>query len=78
MDHQVSHLEILDGFLINVLGTGKTFVAGALAAELNKLGLGKVSFYHRKGADILDKWVGESERKLREVFEKVSGILVSN
>lgn len=53
------------------LGTGKTFVAGALVAELNKLGMGKVNFYHRKGADILDKWVGESERKLRELFEKV-------
>lgn len=57
---------------MQVLGTGKTFVAGALVSELNKVGLGKVNFFHRKGADILDKWVGESERKLRELFEKAS------
>ncbi|RZB40408.1 ATPase family AAA domain-containing protein 2-like [Asbolus verrucosus] len=36
-------------------GTGKTLVAGALATELNKEGFGKVSFYQRKGADVLDK-----------------------
>lgn len=59
-------------FKSNCKGTGKTFVAGALVAELSKLGMGKVSFFHRKGADILDKWVGESERKLRELFERVS------
>lgn len=58
-------------FFVFLIGTGKTFVAGALAAELNKLGIGKVTFFHRKGADILDKWVGESERKLRELFDKV-------
>lgn len=54
-----------------VLGTGKTLVAGALATELNREGTGKVTFYQRKGADILDKWVGESERKLRELFHQV-------
>lgn len=47
-------------------------MAGALVAELNRLGMGRVNFFHRKGADILDKWVGESERKLRELFERVS------
>ncbi|XP_063905374.1 ATPase family AAA domain-containing protein 2-like isoform X2 [Zophobas morio] len=50
-------------------GTGKTLVAGALATEMNKEGFGKVSFYQRKGADVLDKWVGESEKKLRALFE---------
>lgn len=49
-------------------GTGKTLVAGALASEISKQGNGKVVFYHRNGADVLDKWVGESERKLRELF----------
>ncbi|CAG9860331.1 unnamed protein product [Phyllotreta striolata] len=53
-------------------GTGKTLVAGALAAELNKEGVGKVSFFPRKGADILDKWVGESEKNLRALFEKAT------
>ncbi|CAG9838409.1 unnamed protein product [Diabrotica balteata] len=51
-------------------GTGKTLVAGALVAELNKEGIGKVSFFQRKGADVLDKWVGESEKNLRTLFEK--------
>lgn len=55
-----------------ILGTGKTLIAGALATELNNNGNGvKVSFFQRKGADILDKWVGESERKLRDLFDKV-------
>lgn len=46
-------------------------VAGALATELNKEGLGKISFFHRKGADVLAKWIGESEKNLRDLFEKV-------
>ena len=31
----------------------------------------KVSFFMRKGADVLSKWVGESERQLRILFEEV-------
>lgn len=54
-----------------MVGTGKTLVAGALATELSREGNGKVTFYQRKGADILDKWVGESERKLRDLFNQV-------
>lgn len=46
-------------------------MAGALASEINREGIGKVSFFQRKGADILDKWVGESEKNLRTLFEKV-------
>ncbi|KAK9731372.1 ATPase family associated with various cellular activities (AAA) [Popillia japonica] len=53
-------------------GTGKTLVAGALATELSREGNGKVTFYQRKGADILDKWVGESERKLRDLFNQAT------
>ncbi|XP_026477097.1 ATPase family AAA domain-containing protein 2-like [Ctenocephalides felis] len=49
-------------------GTGKTLVAGALAGECLKEAGGKVTFYSHKGADILDKWVGESEQKLRNAF----------
>ena len=30
----------------------------------------QVAFYMRKGADILSKWVGESERQLRALFEE--------
>ncbi|XP_076267711.1 ATPase family AAA domain-containing protein 2-like isoform X2 [Rhynchophorus ferrugineus] len=51
---------------------GKTLVAAALATELNREGIGKVSFFERKGADILDKWVGGSEKNLRDLFEKAT------
>nr|CAD7400826.1 unnamed protein product [Timema cristinae] len=50
-------------------GTGKTLIAGALANECCQ-GDRQVSFYSRKGADCLNKWVGESEKKLRALFEK--------
>ncbi|XP_038656120.1 ATPase family AAA domain-containing protein 2B isoform X1 [Scyliorhinus canicula] len=50
-------------------GTGKTLVARALANECS-LGDKKVSFFMRKGADCLSKWVGESERQLRLLFDQ--------
>ncbi|KAF7210755.1 ATPase family AAA domain-containing protein 2 [Nothobranchius furzeri] len=50
-------------------GTGKTLVARALANECCH-GNRKVSFFMRKGADCLSKWVGESERQLRLMFEQ--------
>ena len=51
-------------------GTGKTLVARALA---NECGMGgqNVAFFMRKGADCLSKWVGESERQLRLLFDQV-------
>lgn len=51
-------------------GTGKTLVARALANECSQ-GERKVSFFMRKGADCLSKWVGESERQLRLLFDQV-------
>ena len=50
-------------------GTGKTLVARALAAQASRAGK-KVTFFMRKGADILSKWVGEAERQLRLLFEE--------
>ncbi|XP_078255428.1 ATPase family AAA domain-containing protein 2B isoform X3 [Rhinoraja longicauda] len=50
-------------------GTGKTLVARALANECS-VGDKKVSFFMRKGADCLSKWVGESERQLRLLFDQ--------
>uniref|UniRef100_A0A915D6N2 Bromo domain-containing protein n=1 Tax=Ditylenchus dipsaci TaxID=166011 RepID=A0A915D6N2_9BILA len=50
-------------------GTGKTLVARALANECSKDGQ-KVAFFMRKGADCLSKWVGESERQLRLLFDQ--------
>uniref|UniRef100_A0A673A0J8 ATPase family AAA domain-containing protein 2 n=1 Tax=Sphaeramia orbicularis TaxID=375764 RepID=A0A673A0J8_9TELE len=52
-------------------GTGKTLVARALANECSQ-GERKVSFFMRKGADCLSKWVGESERQLRLLFDQVN------
>lgn len=45
-------------------GTGKTFVVRALAHEAG------AAFFAVKGAELLDKYVGESERGVREVFAR--------
>lgn len=50
-------------------GTGKTLLARALASSVSTQGR-KVTFYMRKGADALSKWVGEAERQLRLLFEE--------
>lgn len=54
-------------------GTGKTLTARALANSVTMSaaeGGRKVSFFMRKGADCLSKWVGEGERQLRLLFEQ--------
>ncbi|KAJ3509073.1 hypothetical protein NLJ89_g5414 [Agrocybe chaxingu] len=50
-------------------GTGKTLLARALAASC-RTGGKQISFFMRKGADCLSKWVGEAERQLRLLFEE--------
>ncbi|MFY9268443.1 MAG: proteasome ATPase [Candidatus Manganitrophaceae bacterium] len=57
-------------------GCGKTLIAKAVAASLSKK-LGDRSgrevrsfFLHVKGPELLNKYVGESERQIREVFKK--------
>ncbi|KAI9756848.1 MAG: delta subunit of the central stalk of mitochondrial F1F0 ATP synthase, atp16 [Chaenotheca gracillima] len=50
-------------------GTGKTLLARALAASVSSEGR-KITFYMRKGADALSKWVGEAERQLRLLFDE--------
>jgi transitional endoplasmic reticulum ATPase len=45
-------------------GTGKTTVAKVLAAQA------RASFYAISGADVISKWVGESERNIRQLFER--------
>lgn len=50
-------------------GTGKTLMARALASSVSTQGR-KVTFYMRKGADALSKWVGEAERQLRLLFDE--------
>ncbi|CAH6723693.1 tat-binding homolog 7 [[Candida] jaroonii] len=50
-------------------GTGKTLMARALAASCST-STRKITFFMRKGADCLSKWVGEAERQLRLLFEE--------
>ncbi|GJJ08616.1 hypothetical protein Clacol_002835 [Clathrus columnatus] len=50
-------------------GTGKTLLARALASSCRSGGR-TISFFMRKGADVLSKWVGEAERQLRILFEE--------
>lgn len=50
-------------------GTGKTLMARALAASCRSNGK-QISFFMRKGADCLSKWVGEAERQLRLLFDE--------
>lgn len=45
-------------------GTGKTLLAKAVASETN------AHFISLNGPEIMDKFYGESERKLREIFEE--------
>ncbi|MFV2019599.1 AAA family ATPase [Micromonospora sp. LOL_023] len=45
-------------------GCGKTFLVTALA------GTGKANVLSVKGAELLSKWVGESERAVRELFRR--------
>jgi transitional endoplasmic reticulum ATPase len=45
-------------------GTGKTTIAKVLAAQA------RASFYPVSGADVMSKWVGESERNIRQLFER--------
>ena len=50
-------------------GTGKTLIARTLAAECADDG---VNFVSIDGAEIVGKYVGESEARLREIFEEAS------
>ena len=49
-------------------GTGKTLLAKAVATE------SVANFIAIKGPEVMSKWVGESEKKLREVFRKAKQV----
>lgn len=50
--------------LTGASGTGKTLLVKALATE------SEVNFISVNGPELLSKWVGESERGIREIFKK--------
>ena len=50
--------------LFGAPGTGKTLIAKAIAHEA------KANFITVKGPELISKWVGESEKAVREIFKK--------
>lgn len=52
-------------------GCGKTLIAKAVATSLaHARGQGEAAFFNIKGPELLDKYVGESERQIRTIFEQ--------
>ncbi len=49
-------------------GTGKTLLAKAVASESN------ANFISVKGPELVSKWVGESEKHVREIFKKAKQV----
>ena len=49
-------------------GTGKTLLAKAVANEAN------ANFISVKGPELISKWVGESEKHVREIFKKAKQV----
>ncbi|PIN93383.1 AAA family ATPase [Candidatus Pacearchaeota archaeon CG10_big_fil_rev_8_21_14_0_10_31_24] len=52
-------------------GTGKTLLAKAVANEAN------ANFISVKGPELISKWVGESEKHIREIFKKARQVAPS-
>jgi transitional endoplasmic reticulum ATPase len=48
-------------------GTGKTLLAKAVANE------SEAAFFHIKGPEVFNKWLGKSEEAIREAFEEARG-----
>jgi SpoVK/Ycf46/Vps4 family AAA+-type ATPase len=48
-------------------GTGKTMFAKAIASVID------ASFFQVKGSNLLDKWVGESQKNVKRLFDAVRG-----
>ncbi len=62
--HKMGIRPIRGILLIGLPGTGKTLCAKAVATE------SEANFISIKGPEVLSKWVGESEKMIREIFRK--------
>jgi transitional endoplasmic reticulum ATPase len=62
--HKMGIRPIRGILLIGLPGTGKTLCAKAVATE------SEANFISIKGPEVLSKWVGESEKAIREIFRK--------
>jgi len=60
LGHKLPHGILLHG----ASGTGKTMLAKAVATE------SEANFVSVRGPELLSKWVGESERGIREIFKR--------
>jgi transitional endoplasmic reticulum ATPase len=60
LGHKMPHGILLHG----ASGTGKTMLAKAVATE------SEANFVSVRGPELLSKWVGESERGIREIFKR--------
>ena len=60
LGHKMPHGILLHG----ASGTGKTMLAKAVASE------SEANFVSVRGPELLSKWVGESERGIREIFRR--------
>jgi len=57
---------ITAGFVLHgAPGTGKTYIAKSLAGEMG------IPLYKMDSATIKDKWVGESEKKVKRIFDQL-------
>jgi transitional endoplasmic reticulum ATPase len=64
MYRQLGHTVPKGLLLHGASGTGKTMLAKAVATE------SEANFISVKGPELLSKWVGESEKGIREIFKK--------
>ena len=66
---QARHFSVAPGgglLLYGPPGTGKTLIARATAGELG------VPFFNIRASDVVGKWFGEAEKKIRALFETLS------
>ena len=66
-DNNFNHLNTNDKIKSTVMTTTTTTTTNFSGSEI---GGRKISFFMRKGADCLSKWVGEAEKQLRLLFQQ--------
>jgi len=60
------------------IGVGKTMTARALVESCNCYTDRKIAFFVRKGSDILNPYLGQSEANLTKLFDAVMKLYILN